>query len=132
MEAYKINELQLQKSEQVDRILKKIRLNLVNQKKDTNKILEEQNLQAEKLIKFAMMIIGMKFYKIQKNQKRLVSNKKLYFSAMKKDKLTYKQIAKMINKSEATIKYMKKTNPELLEIIKLGCIEKLKIARKNN
>ena len=51
---------------------------------------------------------------------------------MKKDKLTYKQIAKMINKSEATIKYMKKTNPELLEIIKLGCIEKLKIARKNN
>ena len=41
-------------------------------------------------------------------------------------KLTYKKIAKMINKSEANIKYLKKNNPNLLEIIKLGCIEKLK------
>jgi len=43
-----------------------------------------------------------------------------------KNKLTYKQIASMINKTEANIKYLKKTNPQLLEIIKLGCIEKLK------
>ena len=42
-------------------------------------------------------------------------------------KITYKQIASMINRSEANIKYMKKHNPQQLEIIKLGCIEKLKM-----
>jgi len=41
-------------------------------------------------------------------------------------KITYKEIAKMINKSEANIKYLKKTNPDFLEIIRLGCIEKIK------
>jgi hypothetical protein len=45
---------------------------------------------------------------------------------MRKDRLTYKQIAKMIGKSEANIKYLKKTNPDLLEIIKLGCEVKIK------
>jgi len=32
----------------------------------------------------------------------------------------------MINKTEANIKYLKKTNPNLLEIIKLGCEAKIK------
>lgn len=41
---------------------------------------------------------------------------------VKKTKITYKEIAKMINKTEAGIKYIKKTNPELLEILKLGCL----------
>ena len=48
----------------------------------------------------------------------------------KKDKLTYKKIAKMINKSEANVKYLKKTNPDLLEIIKLGCEAKIKEKEK--
>ena len=43
-----------------------------------------------------------------------------------KNKLTYKQIAKMIGKTEANIKYLKKTNPQLLEIIKFGCEAKIK------
>ena len=43
-----------------------------------------------------------------------------------KTKLTYKKIAAMINKSEANIKYLKKTNPQLLEILKLGCEAKLR------
>ena len=43
-----------------------------------------------------------------------------------KNKLTYKKIASMINKTEANIKYLKKTNPDLLEIIKLGCEAKIK------
>ena len=41
-------------------------------------------------------------------------------------KITYKKIAEMINKSEAGIKYIAKTNPNLLEILKLGCETKLK------
>lgn len=41
-------------------------------------------------------------------------------------KITYKKIAEMINKSEAGIKYIAKTNPKLLEILKLGCETKLK------
>ena len=45
-------------------------------------------------------------------------------------KLTYKQIAKMINKTEANIKYIKKTNPELLEILKLGCEAKLQLQKE--
>lgn len=32
----------------------------------------------------------------------------------------------MINKTEAGVKYIKKTNPELLEILKLGCLCKKK------
>ena len=47
----------------------------------------------------------------------------------KEIKITYKIIASMINKSESNIKFMKKNNPELLEIIKLGCIEKIKLDR---
>ncbi len=37
-------------------------------------------------------------------------------------KITYKEIAKMINKTEENIKYLKKTNPDLVEILKLGCL----------
>lgn len=40
--------------------------------------------------------------------------------------ITYKEIAKMINKTEAGIKYIKKTNPELLEILQIGCACKKK------
>lgn len=45
---------------------------------------------------------------------------------MKKTKITYIEIAQMINKTEAGIKYIKKTNPELLYILKLGCLCKKK------
>ena len=45
---------------------------------------------------------------------------------MKKIKITYKEIADMINKTEAGIKYIKKTNPKLLNILKLGCLCKKK------
>ena len=48
-----------------------------------------------------------------------------------KTKLTYKKIASMINKSEANIKYLKKTNPQLLEILKLGCEAKLNLPNSN-
>ena len=41
-------------------------------------------------------------------------------------KITYKLIAKHIHKTEAGIKYLAKTDPDLLEIIKLGLIQKLK------
>lgn len=44
-------------------------------------------------------------------------------------KITYKEIATMINKTEANIKYIKKTNPELLNILKLGCLCKKKNIR---
>ena len=40
-------------------------------------------------------------------------------------KITYKLIAKHIHKTEAGIKYLAKTNPDLLEIIKLGLAVKL-------
>ena len=45
---------------------------------------------------------------------------------IKKTKITYKEIAKEIHKSEAGIKYIAKSNPDLLEILKLG------IEAKNN
>lgn len=35
-------------------------------------------------------------------------------------KITYKEIANYINKTEANIKYIKKTNPNLFEVLKLG------------
>ncbi|WP_321471448.1 hypothetical protein [Halarcobacter sp.] len=37
-------------------------------------------------------------------------------------KITYKEIAELINKTEANIKYMAKHNPEQLEIIKKGAL----------
>ena len=40
-------------------------------------------------------------------------------------KITYKVIAKYIHKSEANIKYLAKTNPDLVEILKLGIREKI-------
>ena len=39
---------------------------------------------------------------------------------MPKTKITYKMIAKEIGKSEATIKWMKRNNPRMLELIKKG------------
>lgn len=35
-------------------------------------------------------------------------------------RITYKMIAKEIGKSEATIKWMKKNNPRMLELLKKG------------
>jgi hypothetical protein len=35
-------------------------------------------------------------------------------------KVIYKEIAAYINKTEENIKYLKKTNPQLVEILKLG------------
>ncbi len=38
--------------------------------------------------------------------------------------ITYKEIAKLINKTEQGIKYYSSHNPELLEILKLGSLLK--------
>ena len=40
-------------------------------------------------------------------------------------KITYKLIAQHIHKSEQGVKYLAKTNPDLLELIKLGLAVKL-------
>ena len=37
-------------------------------------------------------------------------------------KITYREIAKIINKTEDNIKYLKKTNPDLVDVLKIGCI----------
>lgn len=37
-------------------------------------------------------------------------------------KINYKEIAEIIGRSEANIKYMKKHNNEQLEVIKVGCL----------
>ncbi len=37
-------------------------------------------------------------------------------------KVTYEEIANFIGRTEANIKYMKKNNPEQLELLKIGAI----------
>ena len=53
--------------------------------------------------------------KLEKLEKKYCNKKEI-----KKSKITYKEIAKEIHKSEAGIKYIAKSNPDLLEILKLG------------
>ena len=53
--------------------------------------------------------------KLEKLEKKHCSKREL-----KKRKVTYKEIAKEIHKTEAGVKYIAKTNPDLLEILKLG------------
>jgi len=52
--------------------------------------------------------------------KRLEAVEKKYNKTINKRKVTYKEIAKEIKKSEAGVKYIAKTNPRMLELIKLG------------
>lgn len=47
--------------------------------------------------------------------------------------ITYKEIAEFINKTEQGVKYYKSNNPELLEILKVGCLlKKYGIVNKDN
>ena len=39
-------------------------------------------------------------------------------------KITYKEIALIIGRTEANIKYMKKNNPKIFEAVKTGCLVK--------
>ena len=39
-------------------------------------------------------------------------------------KITYKEIAKQISRTEDAIKYMKKNNPQIFEVVKIGCLVK--------
>ena len=47
--------------------------------------------------------------------------------------IAYKEIAQMIGRKEETIKYMKKNNPKIFEVVKLGClVKKYNIELKNS
>ena len=39
-------------------------------------------------------------------------------------KITYKEIASIVGRTEANIKYMKKNNPKIFEVVKAGCLLK--------